>query len=152
VLFAWAAGLRINTSPSVPVGVYWRTPIAGAEIERGELVFACPEPGRHQAAGARLPSGWCPGGKRPFLKRVAALPGDQVAMTEAGLRVNGQLLPESRIEPSLGEQLQARGMRPLVVESPVPSGFIWLLGEQPNSYDSRYFGPVPVQTITGRGG
>jgi len=56
-------------------------------------------------------------------------PRDLVAMTGAGLRVNGQALPESRIEPSLGDELFERGMHPPRLGSPVPAGFGWLLGE-----------------------
>ena len=35
------AGARINTSKSIPVGLYWTT---GAPLEKGAYVLVCPPP------------------------------------------------------------------------------------------------------------
>jgi len=138
------AGLRINTSPSLPRGLY-RT--VDSPVARGSTVLACPPWAAARLARERgyLFSGPCPGGVDPLGKRVLAAGGDRVEVTVDGLRVADRLVPLSRVR-----RFDARG-RPLpslvgrtFVLAP---GEVWLYAPHPRSFDSRIFGPIPRRAI-----
>ena len=143
-----ALGFRINTTNSMPVGVWRLSPLAGA-LQRGEVVTVCLPDGpaaRLAAERGYVPAGSCHDGREPIVKPIAALAGDLVCVTPAGITVNG-------IDVAGTAQLQRdTGGRPL---QPVPAGDyrvqagqVWLLaGRARNSYDSRYFAGVPVESV-----
>jgi signal peptidase I len=112
---------------------------------------------------------------RPIFKRIAALPGDRVAMDEHHLRINGSRLaytaaditafafvpPEngmgSVVETErLGEQAHFITYTPgsetsSFPEVLVPADHYYLLGDNRDpSRDSRIWGPVPRQNIRGK--
>lgn len=145
------AGIRLNTTQSLPPGFYQFIPSSLEQIERGAIVMACPEYSeiqREARARGYLHYGLaCPGVFAPLFKRVMALPGDYVTVTRDGITVNehpvantGRLMADS----------QGRALPPLPTSGIVPSGMVWLLSDYaPRSYDSRYFGPVPASTVYG---
>ena len=147
---AHGAGLRINHTPSLPIGL-WRITSIGTPLARGAVVSVCPPNAAilHQAhARGYLGPGRCPGGFEPLLKPVIALAGDRVTLGADGVVVNG--------EPVLGSaRLAADGAGrpipaiPFGVYTAQP-GEIWLLSTaHPQSFDSRYFGAVPIESIEG---
>lgn len=79
---------------------------------------------------------------RLLMKHVVAVPGDMVTVTQQGTHVNGRLWPNSAIpEDTHGYQPFPFGtytLRP---------GQYWLLGTSPDSWDSRYLGPIPIGLI-----
>src|SRR5258708_4989333 len=86
------AGVRLNDSPSLPVGLYVVTSDRGAG-----LVEFCPtEPYASLAAerGYRG-EGSCFDGGAPLMKPIAAEPGDTVEISSRGFAVNGNALPNS---------------------------------------------------------
>lgn len=127
-----------NVTASVPVGLYG---LRGAgEVELGDLVAArLPDPARQLAAERRyVPA------SLPVIKRVAALPGDVVCMTGARVRVNGAVVALRRSRDRMGRRLpQWRGCAPLA------QGQLLLLGDDPGSFDGRYFGPISRERILG---
>jgi conjugative transfer signal peptidase TraF len=150
LLGAGAAGLRVNATASMPRGL-WRVAPAAGPIRRGAIVSLCLPQGPLLRLALRrgyLGAGPCPGGAEPLLKPVAAIAGDTVRITPAGIAVNGAPLPNSaaRKQDSAG--------RPL---SPMPSGTyrvapgaVWVVSSHAGrSFDSRYFGPVPVSDVRG---
>src|SRR2546422_11670272 len=77
----WLAGLRLNLTGSLPVGLYVAS---GATSGRGALVLACLPPGVAAFARARgyVPRGGaCLGGVVPIGKSVLAMAGDTVTVT-----------------------------------------------------------------------
>jgi len=137
-----STGTRINLSGSPPLGFYRLT---AAGIGRGAFVTVCPDPTHPaiQLAHERgyLAPGWgCDGEVAPLLKRVLALPGDQVAVQEDGIQVNGQQIERS------ARLVADRAGRPMPrpAGGTVPAGQVWVLGDAPASFDSRYFGPVSI--------
>src|SRR5690242_4363263 len=89
------AGWRVNTTPSIPVGLYWMT---GAPVGKGEYVIFCPpQSALFDEAKARgyIQAGFCPGDYGFMMKRVLAADNDRVVSTAEGLRINGELLPAS---------------------------------------------------------
>jgi type IV secretory pathway protease TraF len=75
------------------------------------------------------------------------LPGDSVSVTENGIAVNDTLIPNSAIKPAdqAGRVLSAvpRG------DYQVADGDYWAIAPYPGSFDSRYFGPLPLSTVLG---
>ena len=98
--------------------------------ERGEIVVFSPP----------LASG------RPYIKRVIGLPGDQVAITEGAVRINGLVLPEAYLA---GVATSCRA--PQHCDVTVPAGMVFVLGDnRRNSSDSRDFGPVSMEAVIGQ--
>ncbi|MDE3029355.1 MAG: S26 family signal peptidase, partial [Paracoccaceae bacterium] len=81
---AQAAGFRLNMTASAPEGL-WQI-VEGAPlktIRRGMIVSVCPPDApvvRAMRAKGYLEPGFCPSGTVPFLKPVAAIPGDVVTV------------------------------------------------------------------------
>jgi conjugative transfer signal peptidase TraF len=75
----------------------------------------------------------------PLIKRVVGVAGDLVTATDAGMEINGQSVPNSR---PLDLDTQGRTLPHLRGSFTLKQGEIWAAGEHPNSFDSRYFGPV----------
>ena len=131
-----ASRLTRNYTPSLPLGVYWLRP--GLPIARGEIVdLAIPRPVHDLIAGRYLPPGF------HLLKRVVALEGDHVCLSDGRYRVNGEAISTIAAQDSLG--------RPLPVFSfcgQVSPGMAFVATAAPSSLDSRYFGPVPLDALT----
>jgi len=109
-------------------------------------------------------------GEEAYVKRVVALGGDTVRITQSRVFVNDNpiTLTESAGTCSFGPQCELRkeqldgnsyrvmlgyeGLAHSDLESvAVTAGTVFVLGDnRDNSYDSRSFGPVPVESIIGR--
>lgn len=142
----WLGGIRINLTPSEPLG-FWRIIPMERPVAHGDLVFVCPPSTAlfDQALGrGYLRRGLCPGGYAPLIKTVAALPGQRVEIG-ADVIIDGVLLQHSTVRDRDGA---GRPLQPST-GGIVPSGFVFLHSSFASSYDSRYFGPVPVQGILG---
>ena len=136
-------GLRINTSPSLPVGLYMTSSDPAAS-----LVEFCPlEPyGQLAIIRAYRDAGSCRDGAAPLLKPVIAKSGDVVDVSLRGIAVNGNFLPNTA-----PVSLDTKG-RPLTAWPSgrylVQAGTIWVASSfHPRSFDSRYFGPVPITAV-----
>lgn len=146
VLFA-STRIRINpTATSAPRGLYL---LSRSEPRRGSRVRVClPETHARFGRGrGYLDAGTCPGGVRAVGKVVAALPGDRVELAGDTLRVNGTPLP------GVGRLARDSAGRfiPAVPEGTyrVAPGTAWLVSEfNPRSWDSRYYGAVPLAEET----
>jgi conjugative transfer signal peptidase TraF len=142
-----AGGLRVNFTPSAPLGIYRLVPIPTGRLQRGMLVEAC-APLNAATLGRRrgyLSAGSCPAGTEPLLKTVAAVVGDVLTISADGVVVNGHLLVHSKpaVFDRAGRQL-----------SPWPFGHyhltrdhIWLYADHVRSWDCRYWGPAPVRNV-----
>ena len=140
-----ASGLRLNTSPSVPFGLYR---IAGAFAGDEELVAAClPEPeGRLGGERGYLRRGSCPGDVSPVVKHVGARGGDRVRVAQDGIFVNGRYLQAAA--PSVDSD--HRALQPIAPgDYELRSGELWLYSPHPSSWDSRFFGPVDHTAVLG---
>jgi conjugative transfer signal peptidase TraF len=141
------ANLRINFTGSMPIGIYLLLPLQPNGVKRGMLVAACAPSRAAETGHARgyLAPGPCADGTELLLKSVVALAGDEVAVTLAGVTVNGCLLPYSRAEAHdrSGRRLDPWGGS----DYRLPAGQFWLYAPNNRSWDSRYWGPVSVDAI-----
>lgn len=90
---AMTFGIRINTSYSLPLGLY-----ATTNDVRAELIEFCPvEPFASESASRsyRTPGFARPDGTVPLLKPIVARPGDLVNVSAEGISVNGYLLSKT---------------------------------------------------------
>jgi conjugative transfer signal peptidase TraF len=139
-------GLRINTSPSLPVGLYVVTTDGSAN-----LVEFCPAEPFAELSLLRgyRDSGNCQDGGAPLLKPVVAKAGDIVELSGRGISVNGLLLPNTAplSKDSKGRPLTAWPFG----RYPLTSDTVWVASSyHSRSFDSRYFGPVHTTDIRHR--
>jgi conjugative transfer signal peptidase TraF len=129
-----------NASASVPRGLYLLRPTSPLHV--GELVtVAPPEPlARFAAMRGYLPIGV------PLLKHIAALDGQTVCRFARVVRVDGRAVAIARERDSVGRSLPSwQGCRTL------RAGQVFLLNSTiPDSFDGRYFGVLPANSITAR--
>lgn len=96
---------------------------------------------------------WPRGEPTMFVQRVVALPGDRVHIEGGEMHCNGQPFPSHNGHPCPAPDPSVPTVRgkkpsfPLVV----PNEHVFLSGDNnQNCYDSRYFGPIPVDSIAYR--
>jgi conjugative transfer signal peptidase TraF len=151
VMLLWTGfGVVFNYTHSAPFGLYREQFDSEAAIHGpAPYVFFCPDrrwSSMHGEPNYRDPMRTCPDGFSPLIKPVVAWPGDLVSVSADGISVNGHLLKNSApIErDSKGQQL-----RPFAAgEYTVGPKELWVVSSfSPRSFDSRYFGPIPLKSI-----
>jgi len=147
VLVAVVFGLRLNTTPSEPLGL-WRIVPLDRPAQVGDRLFVClPRTATFEEARRRgyLRFGLCSGWTGPVIKQVAALGGAHITVGRS-VAIDGVPLPNSTLRAHDGE---GRVLAPFV-GGVVPMGEVFLHSGFEGSYDSRYFGPVPLDGVLGR--
>ncbi len=128
-----------NASASVPIGLYAVHP--AGRLRAGELLVVRPLAALAQFMAARryLALGV------PLIKHVAALPGQIVCRSGLTITVNGIAEAQALDRDARDRQLPIwQGC------SAVRTGEVFLMNAGvPDSFDGRYFGPVPDSTIIG---
>src|SRR5580658_449716 len=133
------ADLRLNTSASLPVGLYIVSP-------NGTFVEFCPDDQGLSARRHYRARGACPDGAEPLLKPVVGHPADEVVFSPAGIAVNGKLLPHTA---PLDHDSEGRPLKhwPFGRYTTAP-GTLWVASSyNARSYDSRYFGPIRESAV-----
>ncbi|MGE0471957.1 MAG: conjugative transfer signal peptidase TraF, partial [Nitrospira sp.] len=136
-----AAGLRLNTTRSIPLGFYL---MSNDPIEKGSYVLFCP-PERLEFDLAKergyIGAGFCPGGYGYMMKKVLAAPNDVVSVTDEGVLINGTLMPAS--QPSEADSMGRPLPRFRVTDHVLAASELLLMSDtNSRSFDARYFGPV----------
>jgi len=134
-----APRLAYNASASIPGGFYLIT----AQPPRvGDVILTRLPAAVAQLAAARhyLPAGV------PLIKPIAAGYGDHVCVRDGIVRINGRGVARTLAADRLGRPLAAwPGCRLLG-----PDEWFLLGVGRPDSFDSRYFGPIPRTAAFGR--
>ena len=127
-----------NFSPSEPIGLYTRW---SARPRLGSLIaFDAPAPARpYTDLTMRYLR------RTPILKAVAAEEGDWVCTSGHNLSINGKWMAPLVLRDRLGVELpQWNACRPLF-----PGEYFVFSNLIPNSFDSRYYGPIHSSEILG---
>jgi conjugative transfer signal peptidase TraF len=139
-LFHHTPRLMWNASASTPVGLYSLNP--AEQLRVGDLVADQPAPAlsRFMATRHYLPLGV------PLLKYVGALPGQTVCRQDLQVSVDGLVMAMALTRDSAHRPLPVwQGCRTLKYDE------IFLLNPAaPDSFDGRYFGVLPLSTVTAR--
>jgi conjugative transfer signal peptidase TraF len=137
-------GYRLNTTDSVPVGIYQQI-----NDPRADYIAFCPTQEQIRIANERkyrYRSVGCADGFAPLIKPVRARSGDTVTVSAQGLSVNGTMLLNSTAKRIDG-QGRPLPFIPYGVYSVAPNT-VWVVSSyNPASFDSRYFGPVSLTRI-----
>jgi conjugative transfer signal peptidase TraF len=127
-----------NASPSVPRGLYRIDP---GSVRRSDLVLIRLPADVAELADRRnyLPK------STYLIKFVSAVAGDQVCRRGDRIFVRGVLAARALARDSLGRSMPSwQGCRQLA------SGDLFLLADNQQSFDSRYFGVVSASDVVGR--
>jgi conjugative transfer signal peptidase TraF len=142
-VIAYDLGYRINRTNSLPRGIYR---VIDKQPERGDIVSFWPDgsepfriarerhyiiPGRYLNRGD--------GGYDALMKKLMALPGDVVSVTDDGVFVNGELIPNSKPfeRDNLGDPLPVFRLHDYTLRE---NEVLFISDHLPRSYDARYFG------------
>ncbi len=128
-----------NASASAPAGLYR---VVAGPVERGALVLVRPPADMAALAAER---GTLPAGV-PLIKRVVAVAGDHVCAVGSAVVLHTEVVVRRLESDTVGRRLPHwTGCRRLA------DGEVFLLmADAPDSFDSRYFGPVPLASVMGR--
>jgi conjugative transfer signal peptidase TraF len=129
-----------NASASAPVGFYRVLP--AMPVTLGDLVLvATPEPVRKLAAERQyIPE------TVPLVKRAVAISGALVCASGQAVTIDGRHVADRRLVDGAGRVLPAwTGCHRLGADE-----IFLLMADVPDSFDSRYFGPVRVRDVIGR--
>jgi conjugative transfer signal peptidase TraF len=136
-------GLRLNASPSLPIGLY----VTSTQPEANLVEFCPAEPFASLAISRGYrDAGACRDGAAPLMKPVVAEAGDLVELSAYGIAVNGRLLANTapRTTDSRNRSLTSWTYGRYVVAPDT----VWVASSHhPRSFDSRYFGPIPTSSI-----
>jgi conjugative transfer signal peptidase TraF len=147
-MIAGEAGIRLNTSASVPRGFYW---LSSEAPEHGSYVAVCPprvpifELARDRGYFGR---GRCAGGYSELIKVLAAGPGDRVRIDVSGVRVGRRSWPSSapKTVDAAGRSLPQLA----ALDATLGSTSVLVMSQDcASGFDARYFGPLSRSTIVG---
>lgn len=140
VVTGQAPRLIWNASASIPIGLYRVEPVS--QLAVADLVAVTPP---ERLADFLDDRGYLARGV-PLLKRVLALPGTTVCREGTTITAYDHAYGEARERDSLGQLLPDwQGCRLLA------EGEVFLMNwDAEDSFDGRYFGPLPVSSVTAR--
>lgn len=129
-----------NASASVPIGLY--RIVAAGRIDVTDLAVVMPP---DELAAFLDRRGYLPRGL-PLIKRVLALGGTEVCRRGGEIVAYGTSYGKARERDTRGRSLPVwQGCRTL------GEGEAFFMNwDTPDSFDSRYFGPLPLATVVGR--
>lgn len=138
--FSFPIRLIWNLSASAPIGLYEIEHVRHLAVT--DLVAVTPP--KH-LADFIVGRGYIGRGV-PLLKRVLALPGQEVCRTGRSITVDGVVLGDALDRDRKGRELPVwRGCRRLA------DGDLFLMNpDVPDSLDGRYFGPIAARNVIGR--
>lgn len=126
----------------IPSGSMLETLQINDYILVNEVVYRIGHPARGEIAVFHPPQETYAGDKNDLIKRIVAIEGDEIAVRDGVLYLNGA----PTLEPYIAEQ-------PLNDFPPtrIRPGHVFMMGDNRNdSMDSRVFGQVPMENLVGR--
>jgi signal peptidase I len=108
---------------------------------------------RHPRQGDIITFKWPGDRKTDYVKRCVAVEGQVVEVRDKVLYVDGKIFPDPAHAKYVGRgrPLDKSDRRDYFGPFTVPPGTIFAMGDnRDNSYDSRYWGPVPLELVEGK--
>ena len=143
-----AMGFRINLTESIPVGLYR---ITGTEPLKNAYVIFCPDDRKtFRLAKNRgyIDYGLYCNGYGYLMKKVVAVSGDILSVTNEGVYVNQMLIPYSK--PKLQDGMSRALPQWQIMNYPLQKDEIMTMTNQSEwSFDGRYYGFVHTRQIKG---
>ena len=142
--------LYLNTSSSLPYGIYHNVDTAGAQsLKINDLALVCLNRSHARTAFERgyIGFGRCTDGTAPVGKHVVAIEGDNVRIDADGIHVNNKLVDYS--QPASTDS-NGRALEHYSLDRILHENEYILANMSSDSYDSRYFGPVSSDMIIGK--
>lgn len=143
-----AMGLRINLTESIPIGLYRITSVA--PIKNAYVIF-CPDD-RESFRLARnrgyIDHGLYCNGYGYLMKKVVAVSGDTLSLTNEGVFVNHMLIPYSK--PKLQDGMNRALPQLQITNYQLQKNEVMTMTSQSEwSFDGRYYGLVHTRKIKG---
>jgi conjugative transfer signal peptidase TraF len=147
-MICFAAGGRVNSTRSIPIGLYWLT---DAPVKKDVYVIFCPpvSPLFDEARDrGYISAGFCSGGYGFMMKQVLATGNDRIDITGEGVKVNGQLLAASKAMKAdkAGRLMPSYSASNYTLRN---TEILLMSDGSGTSFDGRYFGPIQVSQIRG---
>lgn len=174
----WEGAALVVALPLVVVGTQWALARYWIGVDRSDvtcLPWATSLVERSAPLSSHQAPPWARGdlvvvsaqGMTPFIKDgtsigklVVAISGDTVVISDQGIFVNEGRRPYGYINPEAIERADTKFLLPAGLPrrtasqfyrtTVVPAGHVFLMGSNPLSQDSRYFGPLPISAVKGR--
>ncbi len=128
--------IYINHTNSLPLGLYL---LSNEKIELGKyVIFSKPD------NLINIQRDWILG-NASFLKQISAIPGDTVCIQKNTVLINGK-------ETGIVKAVDRNGVElPKTLENnfcrKLKMGEFWTATNHPNSFDSRYYGPIKIDQL-----
>ena len=137
------SGLIINTTNSIPVGIYIKTK---DELKLNSYVAICLDGESAKIAKERgyLSAGFCKGNTELILKKISGVPGNQIKISEEGVMVENVLVNNSK---PLIKDVMGRSLPALQISRRLETNEYIAMANNLYSYDSRYIGVVNKKQI-----
>lgn len=135
MLVSYFLGVRINTTPSIPVGIY---KIIDKRPSKGDIVSFCPpNTPLFQEIKLRgwINKGFCDGELGTMMKIIVAESGDTISIDPSGVFINGERYPYSKQVPNLNLPVMKLHNRSLI-----DGEILTMTDNNPLSFDGRYYG------------
>lgn len=91
-------------------------------------------------------------GKKSYIKRVIAVPGDYVEIKNGGVYIDGEKIKEDYLQPGVvTDMVQGNSDESYFNNFTVPDNCVFAMGDnRPGSTDCRSFGCIPLEKIEGK--
>ena len=127
--------LCINNTNSLPLGIYI---LSNETIELGKyVVFTKPDNLKDIKRDWLIDNAL-------FLKQITAIPGDTVCIKNNTVLINGKTAGTVKAVDRNGEELPGSLKK---ICGRLKKGEFWTATNHPNSFDSRYYGPIKLEKL-----
>lgn len=135
----------INTTDSLPEHLFYKeSRVRDITLQHNDYVRLCPLYSKvadfYRIFDYKKDTGNCDNGQLAFLKKIAAVPGDNVIVDKNGISVNGKLIINTKALSSKARHFEFKGK--------VPKDSYLVYTDHKEGYDSRYFGFILKDEIT----
>lgn len=147
LVLMWVIRMFVFQPYGIPSGSMETTIMTGDMVFSEKITYYTRDPQQGDIVTFSDPE--IPG--RTLVKRVIAIEGQTVDLVDGKVVVDGVALNEPYTNGLPSEPLRSNPNAGVSYPFTVSEGCLWVMGDnRTNSQDSRYFGEIPVSSVTGR--